>query len=192
MAEIRCRMTHPQTPTRSWHIHTDHWSLLWILSLLSNLEPALLNPAEGGSISPLVLTVNIHTARRPGKYQPESALLLFSLFSPSLFTYFCRGTLNISSVVVSSKSHKTRNLSQNQPCLPRQHFLAIWDGYAWCYLKFCPKWGIFSAQHLDWPRASVKVTDLLTELLLRLTFVDHFYVLCLINVTDLIHTGQIV
>lgn len=122
MAEIRCRMTHPQTPTRSWHIHTDHWSLLWILSLLSNLEPALLNPAEGGSISPLVLTVNIHTAHRPGKYQPESALLLLSLFSPSLFTYFCRGTLNIFSLFVSSKSHKTRNLSQNLPCLPRQHF----------------------------------------------------------------------
>lgn len=114
MAEIRCRMTHRQTPTRSWHIHTDQWSLLWILSLLSNLEPALLNPAEEGSIFLLVLTVNIHTAQRPGKYQPESALLHFSLFSSSLLTYFFfSGTLMIFSLVVSSKSLKTRNVSQN-------------------------------------------------------------------------------
>lgn len=146
MAEIRCRMTHPQTPTRSWHIHTDHWSLLWILSLLSNLESALLNPAEGGSISPLVLTVNIHTAQRPGKYQPESALFHFSLFSPSLLTYFYRETLNIFSLVVSSKSHTYKNLSQNMPCPPWQHFLAFCDWHAWCYLKFWPKLGILMAQ----------------------------------------------
>ncbi len=137
MAEIRCRMTHRQTPTRSWHIHTDQWSLLGILSLLSNLEPALLNPAEEGSIFLLVLTVNIHTAHCPGKYQPESALLHFSLFSSSLLTFsFLQWNFDDLLTCCFFEVPKPSNL---------YNFYSLF-GHLWICLGFWPKLGIFMAQ----------------------------------------------